>query len=219
MTLSIVLSFIGEGTTDSRFLPNIAERIVEQLLIEYNVKATIQWQHIQKEGNSSEEVIFNAAKQARFCTTLIVHSDADKAGAKETYKNKIKPALGLIDEAEEVCKNITVVIPITETEAWLLVDRELLKEEINTSLSYQDLGLTYQIGRIENIADPKKTLNDAINVHHSTLSKKRRKSAVTISQLYEPISQKIKLNDLKVLTAYVSFKEGITTSLKSKNII
>lgn len=184
MPLSIVLSFIGEGSTDKRFLPNIAERLIEQLLIEHNVKATIQWQHITKEGNTSTEVIFNAAKQARFCTTLIVHSDADSVSPLEAYNSKIKPALDLIDMGNEICKNITIIIPITETEAWLLVDKELLREEINTPLSNQDLGLTYQINRIEGIADPKQILNDAIHAHHQSLTKKRRRSAVTVSELY-----------------------------------
>ena len=98
MPISIVLSFIGEGSTDVRFLPNIAERLTEQLLLLQNISATIQWQHIDKEGNSAKDVILNAAKQAKYCTTLIVHADADSKKPDNAYNNRIKPG---IDEVEK----------------------------------------------------------------------------------------------------------------------
>ena len=147
MSLSIVLSFIGEGTTDKRF-SNIAERLIQQLLLEQNVQATIQWQPIEKKGGSAAEIIYRAAEQARYCVTLIVHSDADNRDPENAFTNKIKPGLDAIEQSnEDVCKNITVVIPITETEAWMLVDRDLLKEEMDTTLSKPNLRFEFPLKR------------------------------------------------------------------------
>lgn len=220
MTLTILLSLIDEGPTDYRFLSNITERVIEQMLLNRNVKATIQWQPIAKEGKDSIEKIVNAAKQAKFCTTLIVHADADKESPATAFNNRVKPGLEAIERCEEVvCRNITVVIPVTETEAWMLADKELLKEEMNTRLSDHDLGLDFPLKQIEEIRDPKQKLIDAINVHRERLSRKKRKRAVEISELYEPISQKIELKKLEVLEAFMVFKSNLTAALRHKNII
>src|SRR5690606_177391 len=106
MALSVLLSFIGEGTTDNRFIPNIAQRIVEQLLLERNIEATIQWQPINKDGNNAASKILNAAKQARYCTTLIVHADADNESTEAAFTHRIQPGLNEIENCDEdVCDN------------------------------------------------------------------------------------------------------------------
>src|SRR5260221_9548601 len=119
MAYSIVLAFLGEGKTDHRFVPNIAERLIEELLLEQDKDATIQWQIIEKKGEDSEQIIYNAAIQARYCTTLIIHFDSGNKNANTAFENKIKPGIIAVGKStEEICKNVTVVIPITETEAW-----------------------------------------------------------------------------------------------------
>jgi len=194
--------------------------LIEQLLLTQGKQATIQWQTIEKKGEGSSEIIFNAAIQAKYCTTLILHSDADDRNPHNAFIHKIKPGLDSIAESDlNVCKNITIVIPITETEAWMLVDRELLKEEMNTTLSNRELGLIYQTNRIERIADPKQKLEDAINVHRLQLSRRRRRSAVTIAELYEPISRRVILQKLEVLNAYSDFKESLMNALRSKKLL
>lgn len=220
MSLSIILSFVGEGSTDNRFIPNIAERLIEKIFLSRNLHATIQWQTIEKKGSCTSEILLNAARQSKYCTTLIIHSDSDNSSPQETITQKLQPGLDLIDHSEEeICKNISIVIPVTETEAWMLVDKDLLKEEINTSLSNQKLGLSYKISRIEEIADPKQKIINAIQVHNQQLPRKRRKTAVDISELYEPISQRVDLRKLEVLSAYVTFKENIVKALHNKNIL
>ena len=220
MTFSILLSFIGEGATDNRFIPNIAERLVEELLLEQNKEAIILWQPISKSGNDAASKILSASKQAKYCTTLIVHADADDDSTDVAMAHRIQPGLDAISNFDgDVCENITIVIPVTETEAWMLVDKDLLKEEMNSQLSNQDLGLTYQLSRIETIADPKQKLQDAIHIHRQSLKRRRRRSAVLISELYEPISQRISLQKLEVLSAYNVFKENLITALRNKNIL
>jgi len=221
MPLSITLSFIGEGTTDDRFIPNISERLIKQLLIEQNREATIiEWKSIYKTGENFVEIMLNAAIEAKSSTTLIVHCDADNTTAHNVIQTKIQPGIDAIaNYKDECCRSITVVIPISETEAWMLVDKDLLKEEMNTALSNHDLGLTYQLNKIEKIAKPKRKIEDAIDFHHQSLSRKRRKSAVTIGELYEPISQQIELEKLEVLESFKSFKENLINALKGEHIL
>ena len=46
-------------------------------------------------------------------------------------------------------KHVIPAIPIQESEAWMLCDKEMLKGLLETDLSFQELELTYQVGRIE----------------------------------------------------------------------
>ncbi|MBC7688989.1 MAG: DUF4276 family protein [Aquabacterium sp.] len=220
MNYSILLSFFGEGTTDTRFFINITGRLVERLLINENIDATIQWQTIKNDGENTVAKIINAAKQSQHCTTLILHSDTDNRTPLETINFKLKTAIDAIAiSEEEICKNLTLVIPMTETEAWMLVDKELLRQEMNTILSNNTLGLVFPINRIEKIADPKQKLMDAIQIHHQSLTPKRRKYAVAINDLYELIGQKIELNKLENLSAYLAFKKNLIESLKIAGIL
>lgn len=220
MIHSIVLSFLGEGTTDHRFFQNITERLIQKCLLEKNKEAIIQWLPIERTGSNTTDIIVNAAIQSKYCTTLILHSDSDDIDPDNAYVNKIKPGIDAVKKSrDELCKNITVVIPITETEAWMLVDKELLKYEMNTDLSNQDLGLSFPLKNIERIADPKQKLLDAINIHHWNLTKKRRKNAVRIAELYEPISQQIELQKLEILNAYKDFKNNLIKALQNANVL
>lgn len=217
----ISVSFLGEGITDYRFFSNIVQRLIGELLLEQGKEGFIQWQPIHKNGRTAQEIIYNASVQARYSSTLVLHSDTDNRTVEETIANIFQSGLDQINKSSdgEVCKNITLVIPVTETEAWMLVDKELLKSEMNTTLSNHDLGLTFQQNRIEHISDPKQKINDAINIHHQNLPKKRRKFAVQIDDLYEGISQNVELSRLESLNSYLSFKSNLITALQSKNIL
>ncbi len=217
----ILVSFLGEGTTDYRFFSNIVQRLIGELLLQQGKEGVIQWQPINKNGGSAQEIVYNASVRARFSSTLVLHSDTDNKTFEETIFNKFQSGLDQINKSsdDEVCKNITLAIPVTETEAWMLIDKELLKSEMNTTLSNHALGLTYQQNRIERIADPKQKINNAINIHHQSLPKKRRKYAVVIDDLYEGISQNVELSTLELLDSYQSFKSSLISALQSKNIL
>lgn len=212
----ILVSFLGEGNTDYRFFSNIVQWLISELLLEKGKEGLIQWQPVNKNGISTQEIIYNASVQAKTSSTLVLHSDTENKTVEETIETKFKSGLEQISKSGdgEVCKNITLVIPITETEAWMLVDKELLKTEMNTNLSSNDLGLTYQQNRIESISDPKQKINNAINIHHQRLPKKRRKYAVLIEDLYESISQNIELSKLECLSSYKKFKSDLTSALQ-----
>jgi len=217
----ILISFLGEGSTDYRFFSNIVQRLVGELLLEQGKGDIIQWQPIYKHGASAQESIYNASVQARFSSTLILHSDTDNNSRAQTIANKFQLGLNQINGCsdDEVCKNITLAIPVTETEAWMLADKELLKSEINTTLSNQALALTYQQNRIESIRDPKQKINDAINIFHQSLPRKRRRYAVSIDDLYESVSQNIKFDKLDSIASYKKFKEDLIVALRNKNIL
>jgi hypothetical protein len=97
------------------------------------------------------------------------------------------------------------------TEAWMLVDKELLKSEIGTELSNFDLGIH---PKPESIANPKETITNAIRIVQSDLTRRKRKRGLDISELYQIIGQKLELSQLENLESYQKFKESLKNAFK-----
>ena len=97
----------------------------------------------------------------------------------------------------------------------MLADKELLKREIGTEKSDNEL----QIHRHpECIANPKESIETAIRIAREGLTKKRRKD-LTISELYLPIGQALDLEKLEVLSSYQDFKSNIKEAFRKLHLL
>ncbi len=137
---------------------------------------------------------------------LCVHVDADADADTIAYQTRIGPAFDAVAKQEEtLCKNLVAIVPVHMTEAWMLADKELLKQEIRTTKSDQELGLAR---RPETIADPKETIKTAIRIAFED-APRRKRNRITISDLYQPIGQQVSLEKLASLPSYVKFRDAV----------
>jgi hypothetical protein len=207
----IYVAFHGEGPTDERLFVNISERIIKEYLLENNISAQISWLVLKDKKPTSEQTLTYAAKASKDQDILIFHRDADNTDWKICYSQHFQDGLETIEQLSNhvACKKIITLIPVKETEAWMLCDKELFRDIIETDLSLASLGLTYQIKNIESIGDPKSLIENAINLHRQSLSRRRRKFAVNLSEIYERFSQEIQFEHLENLDSFNRFKESI----------
>lgn len=89
--------------------------------------------------------VFEASKYAYTelgLLVLCIHADADSKDDSDTFQNKINPAVDKIVNAidKDLCKLLVPLVPIVMTESWMLADKELLREEIGTNMSFSELG-------------------------------------------------------------------------------
>ena len=99
------------------------------------------------------------------------------------------------------------------TEAWMLADTELLKDEIGTLKSDEELGF----GRPpESLPNPKKIIKQTISKVFRDLPR-RRTRPVIISELYSPIGQKVSLEKSAQLPSYQKFKEAVRGAYRKLN--
>lgn len=212
---SLTLTYCTEGPTDERFIGNIIYRTFTELA--YKCRGEIDVYepvHIQRiSGLSFMESTLRVALEAGWSNILCVHVDAHASTHKPVYNRKIEPCLVEISNNEDVVKEIVPVIPVYMAEAWMLSDINLLIEEIGADPEVARLVLPSQVNQIEKIADPKNTIAEAIRRAYINKPKKWRKP--DISQLYPPLSQKIPLDNLKLLSSYMQFYNACRTSLKS----
>ena len=209
----LTIAYTGEGTTDQRFLGNIILRTFEDVLIEANSFIDIYDPiFIKKIGDSNIDKMMDAARKAEGFHVLCIHVDADFETDKKAFEERINPAFDFIKASDEqICKNLVAIIPIQMTEAWMLADIETLLDEIGTDKSIEDLNLTIRVSQIEKIAHPKDTISNAIRIAFQDYPKRRK--TLHIADLYTPLSQKIRMENLKQLSSYQKFREAVKTSL------
>ncbi len=206
--------FIGiytEGPTDDRFLESITKRTIEEVAFTCPGDFDIELFpiKIQKSGLSFIEQVLEAIRTGvdEFgIMALCVHTDADYEDDSVAMENKIKPLLDEINtQGDEFCKVVIPIIPVYMSEAWMLADKNLLKNQIGTSKSDRELGINKDP---ETVADPKYLINEAIRIAIADLGKRRRR-ALFIKDLYLPIGQSIALDQLAALSSYRKFKKNV----------
>jgi len=210
MSKQIIIGFTTEGPTDVRFLESIIQRSFEAVAFECDGQVEIlPVQCIEKQGGDFVRAVESYAQQAdkRGIMVLCVHTDADDTTDTDTFDYKINPSFTAVENAQRghLCKNLVAIVPVQMTEAWMLSDKELLKAEIGTRKSNEDLGIN---GSPEAYADPKQAIEIAIRRARQDLTRRRRHD-LTIAELYSPIGQQIPLNTLEGLPSYRKFKEAV----------
>jgi hypothetical protein len=216
MPIQLYIGFTVEGTTDTRFLTQIIQNVFEDIAFDCRTDVVIEdvrTINVSKDGFN--EMMLNASKQAAESgiTVLCIHADADAKNIEDVMKFKIRPFVNELNSLnpDDYCKAIVPVIPIQMTEAWMMADKELLKEKIAAKGKRDsDLGLEKPP---EAYADPKKAIIDAINIARAGKTKRRRKE-LTIDDLYDEMGQSITLPKLRKLESFCAFEQNVKSAFK-----
>lgn len=219
----IFAGLFTEGTTDERFfLPIIEKMFIQMALEECKGQFDIELIpiNIDKTGLSFVEQVIHVSKKGTETygmMMLCVHTDADSENAKSVYQNKISPLMKELANYDDshYCKIVVAIVPIYETEAWMLADKELLKSEIGTDISDVKLGID---GKPETITNPKEVIEGAIRISRQNLTQKRR-THLRIADLYLPLGQQMDLDKIAVLSSYQEVKNNIRNAFKMLNLL
>ena len=219
-TPQLLIGLYTEGPTDIRFLKSIVKRTFDKICYECSPMIEIlDIYPIKITKSSFIEDVMNASRQGvdNFgIIILCVHADADDSSDENVYQNKITPALSAIENAEDgICKIIVPVIPVRMTEAWMLADKALLKKEIGTNKTDQELNI-YKAP--EQYADPKATIEEAIRIAQQERTRRHR-NELTIADIYLSIGQSISIDKLKQVPSYTKFQENIRTAFRKLNYL
>ncbi|WP_241309939.1 DUF4276 family protein [Chryseobacterium arthrosphaerae] len=220
MSYQLFLAYTTEGTTDTRFLSKIFERTITDILFIYgNKDIEIVLKSYEKEGDNFVDQMMHVFKSCfieNSSEILFIHADADNNTPSNTLEFKFKPLRNKLKTEEKLKDfNFVEVIPVHMTEAWMLADFALFKDEIKTTKSKAQLNLS---GNPETFTDPKKKIIDALHIVNSELPKKRRND-LRIGDLYQIIGQKLEIQQLLTLESYKVFYKKTFESLKRINLI
>ncbi len=218
----IFAGLFAEGSTDISFLQNVVQKTLEAVAFDCSGQLDIETLPIEidKTDLSFVEQVLAASKKGfddYGIQIICVHTDADNPLAKKAYEDRINPAKMKLAHQNDAafCKILVAIIPIQETEAWMLADKELLKQEIGTNKTDNELGINRQP---EEIAKPKEIIEMAIRVARADLTQRRR-HLMTITDLYLPLGQSIDLQKLAHLSSYRDFKQNIRNAFIELNLL
>lgn len=215
MSNIIIIGFATEGKTDFRFLESVIRRTFEDVAFECISTLEIHSiQHVPTKKENYVNEILQAARTADKIGVMVlcVHTDSDHKTDANAIQYKISPAFQAVQNSdEEICKNLVAIVPIQMTEAWMLADPEMLKEEIGTNKSIDELKLHRNP---QEIADLKQVIKDALLIAFEDQSKRKRKRNLGIAELYLPLGQRVDLKRLSRLTFYQKFKEAVREAYK-----
>jgi hypothetical protein len=211
-----------EGTTDERFLPAVVERTIVELLLregrgDYEVFCEVMG---NDPGLTFVESVVQAAKKGvnEFgIEVLCVHADSDAPTSERAYGAKIGPARSQLVQldARTHCQNLVALVPVQETESWMLADLDLLKREIGTDKTNAELNLARPP---EKIARPKEAIAEAIRIARSEIGKRRRRD-LSIADLYLRLGQQVQIEQLGQLKSFEDFVKNLREVLQQLNYI
>ena len=221
MTRQLIIGFVTEGTTDTRFLGSIIQRSFEHIAFECKGQIEIlPIQHLIKEpGIEFIESVKSCAKKALNIGVMVlcVHVDADYKNDSIVFRHKFDPIFSEIEYWPQAiyCNNIIAVVPVQMTESWMLSDTTLFKDEIGTNRSEIELGIHKNP---ETYKDPKEIIKEAIRISRQDETKRRRRN-LKIHELYSSIGQKIDLTALENLKSYQKFSNSIRSVYEKLNYL
>lgn len=148
-------TLIGEGTSDRNLIP-----ILEWALREQGVEVAQgyfpRWDLLPKKPTTVADKIMAGLSLYEETDLLFVHRDSDQTDPCPRRK-EIELAVCEANSLQAIKIPSVPVIPIRETEAWLLIEEKAIRMAANHPNGKNDLKLP-PLKRIEKNSDPKKEL-------------------------------------------------------------
>lgn len=221
MNKQMFVGLAAEGSTDIRFLYSIVKRTFNEIALQESlcdIDIYVKAVNVPKTGLSFTDYVVEASRKGVRdfgMMVLAIHTDADTDTFEERFKNKILPAQIKLESMDgEICKLLTPIIPVRMTEAWMLADKQLLKDEIGTAKSDSELGINRNP---ETFANPKEIIQNAIRIAMQDYP--RRRSRLRISDLYSIIGDKLSTEVLSKLESYRNFQTAVRNAYRVFNYI
>jgi hypothetical protein len=211
-TLSIAL--FTEGPTDADFFLPLLTRVSVDLLSRQARHPSRVADPVWLRGRLSTDAFADRVeKDGRGFDVVVVHTDGG-GDPQRALAERIEPWFASVADKLRA-EGLVPLVPVRETEAWMLADSVSLAEVFGTKIDRRELGLPTHSRDVESITDPKRKLHD-LNV---TLRGPRRARKVGSRPLYAALGQTVSLSVLSNVPAFVRFREKFAGVLRRNRYI
>lgn len=214
------LALFAEGFTDHRFLRPLLRRVTERAClasrfsVELGEVLELHSPVPAGELNRAERILQAALEAAGVWHLLFLHSDGagDPAAARS---ERIDPAVArLRTQLPESDRGFVAVVPVRETEAWVLADPTAVRVAFGRAEG-DDLGLPEPPAKVEDLLEPKKALREA----YFGIERRGRASRRRISSFFEVLGETVSLERLDGVPAFSSFDRDLRQQLASLRVL
>jgi Domain of unknown function (DUF4276) len=190
----LTVGLFAEGKSDLHFLGGVLDRQLTELSFSgggFDFTGVLRARVSTVSAASRLDPAVIEASGA--CNLVLVHHDHNEAAKIDALRERLAPA-------DLTCGRIMGVVPVRETEAWMLADRRALEAVRGTRLD----GVPGSAAELERLADPKAVLRAA-------------RDGDVDDELFQRLGDTVDLDRLTELPAYQNFLQDLTTALKELN--
>ncbi|MET8088720.1 DUF4276 family protein [Micromonospora sp. NPDC005220] len=156
-------ALVSEGVTDDQFLPRLLARALTEICLT-EFEDAVEVADVQplrdRRGPCSVADVIGLVEQNPASFSLIFFHHDQGANAERTVAEWLRPLRELWGERAE---QLVAVVPVRETEAWLLADGDALRGALGVRWTDAEMGLPAQPRLVERVADPKNALNKVMD--------------------------------------------------------
>ncbi len=215
------LALYAEGPTDYRFLSPVLQRLCQDICLEearghvdipegiLPLDDTEDMKHAPR----AERILAAARQTAGAWRILFIHADGDK-NPEKARAERVDPALRLLQQHLPEAGTGVGVVPVRETESWILADGNAIRSTLGTLLTDQALGLPPP-GRIEQEGAPKEILTRVFN----TGKPGARTRGQSETMYFQALGECISLAALRQLRSFMHLEENLREALRTLQII
>lgn len=201
---SLYFTLIGEGSSDRSLVPILEWALREQGVLTPKGKFA-RWDILpQKPANVAQKIV--SGFDLYPADLIFVHQDADQVGTN-TRKKQIASAFQEAKDLRSINIPAVPVIPLRETEAWLLIEENAIRLAAGNPNGKDDLRLE-PLKSIEKCSDPKKELERALRAARGWNPQrlKRFDTRAAMARVVEYIAD---FSPLRSLSAFRALEEDL----------
>ena len=214
------LALYAEGSTDYQFLCPLLLRLCESACaqaaqpVEIGGVLPLDDTHAMRTAPRGERIAQAAQDAAGAWNLLFVHADAD-GDAEQALRERVAPGLGRVRDAAWPRAEGVAVVPVQETEAWVLADGDALRAVFGSTLTDSALGLPAQVTAIERLAEPKLALEAAFLATRPT----GRRARAGATALFNALGEQVALDRLRALPSFRTLELDVQAALQRLQIL
>lgn len=214
------LALYAEGSTDYQFLCPLLLRLCESACaqaaqpVEIGGVLPLDHAHPMRAAPRGERIAQAAQEAAGSWNLLFVHADAG-GDAERALRERVTPGLDRARGAARPRAEGVAVVPVHETEAWVLADGNALRAVFGSTLNDAALGLPAQPAGLERLAEPKLTLAGAFGATRPT----GRRARAGATALFNALGEQVALDRLRALPSFLALERDLQAALRRLQIL
>jgi Domain of unknown function (DUF4276) len=204
-----------EGPTDRRFLEPLIRRALLRLVASRcstPVDIAEQFVDLAASSKELEHIASRIIATASAVDLVFVHADGG-INPERARTERFEPVVEQVGEVGgEQPLTLVAVVPIRETEAWLLADPDGLRTAFGTTRSIDELGLPANAGDVEHVVDPKALLVEAYQ--RAIGPRRRRRISRGYQSFFALLGEQVALVRLEDVPAFRRFEADLIVALR-----
>jgi hypothetical protein len=199
-----------EGATDRAYFDVLIPRVMEEIVLKCGIRlSTIPSGPAVLLSRDTVEKVAKEACGAKDAFHLcFIHADTGGSGLESKLEFRSSAYCeAMRAKCEWPPARCIVIAPRKETEAWILADGVAVTSALGYSGLPTSIGLPVTALAAEQLADPKATLRDAMQIVRG------RRRAINVDDLFTAIALRQSLDALRSTNSFIAFEKDLYLAL------